>query len=973
MTSECGCDCVCAMSQYHEGDLPLLSLARPPSIFDTHGPLASVGANGSSDEENRDDMERDDDDVRNLFGGEEPANRVPQQPRPRARARGRGRGRAPAPDRVPAATRAAEPAPETQRERRTKRSWAVRAVLEDHFESGLVTQKRKTSRMKRYENADYAKKTVMVRELAETVREAQLRSLTNELGQLQYGASAAETLTTLARKLKEHELQPVPDAALEDAAGTVESVRRGSLMKAVQQVRDNEPYPAGMNVSVASGMYRSLCAYDALLWAAGTDGMMETIRRTATLRMHQQRLFDGRDVCAHIDTALLTLTHTDVRALVPQTYTVMERYAECFVSDGRDDNPRSALVHGQTIEKLLDPLPSDPPGQARIGNPARYIRDGEVSGRTALAIHFATLEKLLMMSDRLPGGKDAWESVRSSERYAGIIPASGTAAWLEMFDGRLATDYMAMLWRVFSGDEGHDAVRPAGKQLPRMPRYLAADPAAVPDPLRSYMSLADGGAAATGAQTDRQRELRAREYIRRVVYTSAAYGWFLHSTSSVYLFNMLMAASLNTAAFAKRSYLTAPEFRLADERDAGDQAALAMRAHREVSVQLLNGQAQAVTDSMRDRLNARLGPPAANEAQLGPLPPGVNKELVEIVELPDGRVRRRYKVTAVPAGWVMPTLRSFTNGVEVIGKALQALGQVVAGGAIVFLVIDGFVFSLAGTRWLLRPVADRLAREAGAATAGGLQTGVRTIVAFGEGFWGAWGGGGPVLPPAPPAPPGPIAEALLVTYNATGELVAATADATALAARVTVTTAAQLVNRVGATAGALYVYLSNDEAIDAMGEAVENTYGQGFAPVPGEPLAATNGQGSNTPRETTELAMAGRYATRSLVARALAVEAALAAAPPLGPFTAEEAQRAFGGSLAEAEMLLAQERPQLAEEALQDILARPIYRTRSQTRAAAMASTRASEAGGPSPLGCALVSEVDERLVLLTRHLRLQA
>ena len=374
----------------------------------------------------------------------------------------------------------------------------------------------------------------------------------------------------------------------------------------------------------------SECAYDLIMFVCGDQEMKQSINEKAMLRKAQRAMFTGQQICNYVDTGLLLARHQQIMSTQASkkmaSYRAFFHHAQPYL--GSDlayirQSKAEAFVYGIKLTGTLAPIRPDSKEAysqltfeqrtAQGSNPvvaARYNRDGDLSGRIARSNHFAVLEQMLMGDAfRIATGID-WVAMEQQYRRGmvangGAILGATMAAALEEFDGRLATEYQALLYRAVKRDAGYkggDGVLPR-LPLEGKPPQNAADRQRYPNPTFADIlgqpnlanRLRDGGPVPAN-----NREAIARHYVLRAFYTACAWSWFPHSTCCVFLLDALELSA--TGADFNREHTLVPQtldMRLAAAAD--DVAEDIIKAHRTLAKQIKDGTAVATSNSIDQR------------------------------------------------------------------------------------------------------------------------------------------------------------------------------------------------------------------------------------------------------------------------------------------------------------------------------------------------------------------------------------
>tara|TARA_Y100000389_G_scaffold137919_1_gene135574 strand:- start:940 stop:3651 length:2712 start_codon:yes stop_codon:yes gene_type:complete len=497
----------------------------------------------------------------------------------------------------------------------------VRALLRAQAEAIQAEAAAVQRKVDEFNALDQAGRQAAIQQLADQAKEALKSSISDEMNRLNYG-SGFKDLEKLSESLRNNP-NFVNNADATRSRGT-EMDRRRQFMRAVAGVRED-------NEDVFTTMFAdgTVCAYDAMLAAAGVNDFRNNQRVTAGLRVAQQRFFSGREVCLYMDTGLLCCTHSDMRRQdlrgSTNTYATFDYLNTPYVGKAA---ARDKFVYGSSKTKLLDakprltfsaykdalPAKREEMIRAEITSDQPTGRDGDIAGRVVRATHFAILEALLIQDPNLN-----WAVVKAEYEERGLTlrdedgRSRHTASLLEDFDGRMATEYTTLLYRIVHGDDGRDtalrALTAAQRKdaMPPLPEFGedVAD--------RTYANLKGVSWPARGktfsdAPAVDTREKAARGYIRRVVYTALRAHWFPRSVAFVHLLNTLEFAALargdnggNNWAF-QRTFLsrTAVANALADERAEDVFVAQIINAMRNIGNQIDSGKSALATDRVAE-------------------------------------------------------------------------------------------------------------------------------------------------------------------------------------------------------------------------------------------------------------------------------------------------------------------------------------------------------------------------------------
>lgn len=319
-------------------------------------------------------------------------------------------------------------------------------------------------------------------------------------------------------------------AALEEAVNrnSKNFVRqRKALLASIKQVSPPES-PGTLEYEIGE------CVFDTLHYVAGIDAYLFVKNQRATVAQTIEHLDPeyniGRRelVCDNIDKPLVCCNHSDMRDnLLKKMYEQLDIFSSVVL--GGSKKKREELVYSigpkRSVKQMLSGF------SARWTNKFDFVKKSGIRHRLALGIHFAIVEQNLYDRNNGIRTKAEFTSIFSNST---VTPSKAVQKLIETHEC-VAVEYMALLWRIFTGDGSFKDKDPADGELllPKIPSY---DERQVPTFQQSYAPQKPNEDAEV-------EEWRALHFMRRVVYSSASQDWFLHSASSAMLLSILFGAA----------------------------------------------------------------------------------------------------------------------------------------------------------------------------------------------------------------------------------------------------------------------------------------------------------------------------------------------------------------------------------------------------------------------------------------------
>jgi len=319
-------------------------------------------------------------------------------------------------------------------------------------------------------------------------------------------------------------------AALEEAVNRNSNnfVRqRKALLASIKQVSPPES-PGTLEYEIGE------CVFDTLHYVAGIDAYLFVKNQRATVAQTIEHLDPeyniGRRelVCDNIDKPLVCCNHSDMRDnLLKKMYEQLDIFSSVVL--GGSKKKREKLVYSigpkRSVKQMLSGV------SPRWTNVFNFVKKSGIRHRLALGIHFAIVEQNLANINAGIRTKAEYTSIFSNST---VTPSKAVQKLIETHEC-VAVEYMALLWRIFTGDGSFKDADPVDGEplLPKIPSYNERQ---TPTFQQSYAPQKPNADAEL-------EEWRALHFMRRVVYSSASQDWFLHSASSAMLLSILFGAA----------------------------------------------------------------------------------------------------------------------------------------------------------------------------------------------------------------------------------------------------------------------------------------------------------------------------------------------------------------------------------------------------------------------------------------------
>ena len=336
------------------------------------------------------------------------------------------------------------------------------------------------------------------------------------------------------------------DAGFSTCSDADKGVRRAELLEAVKNTM-------GVKWTVPSVIESQMCAFEYIIAARGMDDYQKFAGATS-LRQAARALFadpQTANMCDMTDSTLLCLGHDGLRRsnmFLP--YLSVDQFADPFIEtlpQRPKGSKKTGLYPAQTsfYKRVFEKR--SPGGD--IGDsaplPHGFEQWGDVPGRIVRGQFVRMIEEMVKQDTRVDWnavmedfGDDVCPEDADGER-------SG-AVQMEYWNGELAAELECMLWRARHDDDlgGREAVN-SRNRMPDLPNYIAPSPA-------NAQFDTFGSMFPTDDEMDERQ--KARQYIRRLVYTSLRCSWFLHSPAHPALISSMERAANNPdRAFLSRA------------------------------------------------------------------------------------------------------------------------------------------------------------------------------------------------------------------------------------------------------------------------------------------------------------------------------------------------------------------------------------------------------------------------------------
>ena len=330
-----------------------------------------------------------------------------------------------------------------------------------------------------------------------------------------------------------------------------EEARRNEIRRAVDHIMGD-----GWSTKdhVHDGELIHTCAFDAAIALVGLDDSRNYTKKTAMLDSTVSALFNqSRDeICDTMDTALLCVEHRIMRRFsLLSSYDLFNYQAEPFIGTMSKTTAVDDFVsykHGKYA-----PPQKYGPKEMPAADPLPPGVWGDIKGRTARGIFVQIIEHILIEQENIQ-----WMNVMKEFKDV-LRETNGIhsgACLMELYEGELAAEMVAIAWRIFNGHEievilGHED---EFEKMPKLPELVDID--TKPDTFADEFGAWDDFREGYGENATKEA---GRAYIRRLMYTSKKYSWFLNTALAPLIACMIERAA-QTENFDKHSTLTIEEY-----------------------------------------------------------------------------------------------------------------------------------------------------------------------------------------------------------------------------------------------------------------------------------------------------------------------------------------------------------------------------------------------------------------------------
>jgi hypothetical protein len=390
--------------------------------------------------------------------------------------------------------------------------------------SAYETESVRTRKIERFKNArNEEEQNKILVNLLNDFRRTQRKNLFEELSKLYGGWKGFENdFKNFSKVLADMHNEPMRDNDFV-CESEEEDNRREQIIEAVNSILDDK-WSTRPSVRQArddssesdendSSSVLEMCAYDAMLVLGGANGEQNYRTKSAILLRTARALFP-KTTCDQVDTALLCTRHIAMqRFKLISSYDLFNYQAEPYIGAMNDKNNVYEFVFVRHGGIGGPKMPTADPMPANIW--------GDYRGRVARGVFVRVIEEMLLKVDGLD-----WRSVQDEFKdvlggYANNRGLTGSNL-MEGHNGELAAEMVAIAYRIFNNLERTNWTRSAAK-MPTLEEYTSTVPDD-PDTFKAFGNRDDFGEE-YGEEADKEA---GRAYIRRLMYTSKKYSWFLN-------------------------------------------------------------------------------------------------------------------------------------------------------------------------------------------------------------------------------------------------------------------------------------------------------------------------------------------------------------------------------------------------------------------------------------------------------------
>jgi len=503
----------------------------------------------------------------------------------------------------------------------------VAAAVEALKQADALEKSKLNAKVGAFERKTTSQQQEIMKQMIDEVRQAQRAQYLQEVGKLSL-ACVEQDFGRLATLVSGKNLTTT-------CAGDEEILRRAEVRFAMEN-------SSGKQWPVYTGSFSAPCAYDAVLLCAGLENFDAYYKKAGALRIAQRDLFDATgkvgDMCDITDTGLLCLPHATVRSSqLFSTYMLFDHLSQALigspVATGNFNSLDMTEMYKFVHTKHGPAHPMQQLEWATDETTGKFWGWGDFEDRIVTKEVVRFLEELLLGTDLPPtnarhfnwanqqrlfkdvAGLDEVDRTNygTSPPSRGRILSGQSLVEKVGWDGELAAEVMSILWRNVHRDEhavGAATVPGGVEQMPELPSMADFDKFNNKD-IRSFNYFErDFPMPAAGAP---QIEF-ARCYLRRLVYTSLACSWYLHSPISVCMFNSWHKAATADVFVSNHTTIRNSEGESIVEPDDwyGSTVYPIYRAHRRVGISIMDGETEAQSHNINSLVEQRLASVDAN-------------------------------------------------------------------------------------------------------------------------------------------------------------------------------------------------------------------------------------------------------------------------------------------------------------------------------------------------------------------------
>lgn len=354
-----------------------------------------------------------------------------------------------------------------------------------------------------------------------------------------------------------------------------EKKRREAIIKVVKKLHSSAVLGKNGKKDVLG---RVQCAYDCLLAMQGLDDFKDFQKKAKKLETTLATLVEkpsAEQLCGFSDIAMLCLNHEQMKEnKLILTYDMFEYFCEPYLGlmSDKDAVLRTCIARRDAVTGLKMPQPGDVVlAKKQWGDP---------NGRIARGIFVRIIEQLLLSIEGLnwAGVQQQYKEVLTMEEESGVKSLTG-ACIMEEYNGEIAAEMVAICWRIFMG---HTSGTMEGK-MPDLHEFENGR--------KGYYTY--GGEFPRMRYSDKKTFYNKLSYIRRLMYTSKRYSWFLNVPIAP-MFVCVLERAAAQPEFQQWSKCKASSYDDEDILLFFD----AVEIHRNVGLEIEDGRSDAVSDDL---------------------------------------------------------------------------------------------------------------------------------------------------------------------------------------------------------------------------------------------------------------------------------------------------------------------------------------------------------------------------------------